>query len=605
MYRMMSRGWTNLRWCAGAALSVLLPVVSATVGAAEPSVVFDVQPRVLAVGEAAQATITLQNMPHAPPPSLPPIDGFEVQAAGVETRIEMNEAGMNRSHVHKFLLHALKAGEHTIGPFRYEAGGRVWDLPAIRLSVVPAQAAAGGATEARAMARLRLSKSSVYIHERFTVEIDLLFRGVELDRQVELDNMPAGGLKLGPFVELPARREVVEGEVFEVRTFRTEARALNSGELLLQPQLRTQVIVRRSRRSRDWPFGPNLLDDFFAGTPFDRAERRVVTLAAAPVTLVVRPLPAEGRPESFSGAVGACSWDVDVRPTELTAGEPVTITMTIRGDANLETVQAPALRLGPEFRVYEPRLVPRPGRDERERVFEQIVIPRDETVREIPPLPFSYFDPEMGSYRELVRGPFPLVVRPATNGAGPVRIAPGVIASGSQVVSDTAEIEYLKPVPVRPRRARNRSPAQVAVLLATPPLLAGAVVGWVRRRERIASDLALARRMQAPRVAREAVRRMRETLASTDARPFYDAMWSALTGYFGHRLNLPPGEVDADRVLAAFGPSIEEPVRRAIGELFAQCAAVRFGGGETAGAERRTQLDRLLEVLHRCERVRR
>ncbi len=593
------------RQCAGAALCALSAMISTAARAAEPVVVFDVQPRVLTVGEAALATITLQNIPNAPPPSLPPLDGFEVQPAGVETRIEMSGAGMNRSLVHKFALRALKAGEHTIGPFRYEAAGRVWDLPAIQVSVAPVQTAAGAATEARAMARLRLSKSSVYVHERFTIEIDLLSRGVELDRQVELDNMPAGGLKMGPFVELPARREVVEGQVFEVRTFRTEARALNSGELPLQPVLRAQVVVGRGRRSRDWPFGPGLLDDFFAGTPFDRAERRVVTLAAAPVTLVVRPLPTEGRPESFSGAVGACTWDVDVRPTELTAGEPVTITMTIRGDANLDTVQAPTLRLGPEFRVYEPRLVPRPGRDERERVFEQIVIPRDETAREIPPLAFSYFDPETGTYRELVRGPFPLVVRPATNGAGPVRIAPGVVAPGSQVVSDTAEIAYLKEVPARPRRAVSMSPSAVAAVLTMPPLLAGVVIGWVRRRERIAADSALARRMQAPRVAREAVRRMRETLTSPDARPFYDALWTALTGYFGHRLNLPPGEVDADRVLAVFGPSIEEPVRRAIIDLFAQCAAVRFGGVEAAGADRRELLDRLLEVLHRCERVRR
>jgi len=454
------------------------------------------------------------------------------------------------------------------------------------------------------MARLRLSKSAVYVHERFTIEIDLMYRGVELDRQVELDNMPAGGLKLSPFVELPARREVVEGQVYEVRTFRTEARALNSGELPLQPVLRAQVVVRRGRRSRDWPFGPDLLDDFFAGTPWDRSERRSVTLSAAPVTLIVRPLPTEGRPESFSGAVGACSWDVDVRPTELAAGEPVTITMTIRGDANLDTVQAPNLNLGPEFRVYEPRLVPRPGRDERERVFEQIVIPRDESAREIPPIAFSYFDPEAGAYRELVRGPFPLVVRPATNGSSPAWIAPGAIVQGPQLVSETAEIAYLKRVPARPRHAAQRSRAAVLAAFIAPPALAGVLILGVRRRERIASDTALARRVQAPRVARAAVQRMRQELTATDPRGFYDALWGALTGYFGHRLNLPPGEVDADRVLAAFGPSIEEPLRRIIRDLFARCAAVRFGG-ESSGADRRELFDQLLQVLQRCERVRR
>ncbi|MCX7818207.1 MAG: BatD family protein [Kiritimatiellae bacterium] len=599
----MFRGRIKIGLGSCVAAAALMLALREPVVAGEPAVLFDVQPRVLAVGETALATIMLRNLDGADAPSPPSTDAFRVEPAGVEHRLQMSGGAADRWVVHKFALTALKAGEHTIGPLRVAAGGRVWELPAVRLSVAPAAAGAGAGVEARAMARLRLNKSSVYVHEPFTIEIDLLSHGVELDRQVELQNMPTAGLKIGPFAELPLRREIVEGEVFDVRTFRAEARALNSGELPLQPVLSAQAIVRRGRRSSDPLFGP--FEDFFVGTPFERVERRPVVLPAAPVTLTVRPLPLEGRPESFSGAVGACTWDVEVRPMEVNAGEPVTITMTIRGDANLDTVRAPTVRLGPEFRVYEPRLVSRPGRDERERVFEQIVIPRDETAREIPALAFAYFDPIEGKYRELVRGPFPLVVRPQTNGAAALRVSvPVGGATGPQVVSEGTEIAYLKSVPVRPRRGLQPSPVGVALNVVAPPLLAAAVLGWVRRRERIASDPALARRARAPRAARAAVRRMREAVGG-NAREFYDAMWSALTSYFGDRLNLPPGDVDAERVLAAFGPAIEEPVRRAIAELFAQCASARFGGGEAPASVRREQLDRLLGVLARCERVRR
>lgn len=600
-YAMKPSRFASMKWRLFSA-SMVVGVAVAIGG--EPAVVFDIQPRVLAVGETAVATIVLRNLPEAPAMSFPAIEGFTVQPAGVEERVEMSGGSVDRSRVYRFAMIAVKAGDYAVGPFSLEVGGRTWELPAIRLSVVPASAQSGAVDEARAMARLRLSKASVYVHEPFMIEVDLLYRGVELDRQIELQNMPTAGLKLEPFAELPARREAIEGQVYEVRTFRAQARALNSGELVLEPVLRAQVIVRRGRRSRDPWMGPSLLEEFFSGTPFDRVQRQAVSLAASPVVLTVRPLPLEGRPESFSGAVGACTWDVEVRPTEVVAGEPITITMTVRGDANLEIVQAPALRLGPEFRVYEPRLVPRPGRDQRERVFEQIVIPRDETARELPPLAFSYFDPEVGQYRELVRGPFPLVVRAATNGTASLRPMPMSVAHGSRIVAEAAELAYLKPVRMQPRRAVQMSLTTRMAVLAAPPVLAGAMIGWVRRRERLASDVALARRARAPRVAREAIRRMRAALEASEPRGFYDAMWSALTGFFGDRLNLPPGEVDADRVLVALGPTIEEPLRRDIADLFSQCAAVRFGGTEATGTDRRALLEKLLDVLRRCERVR-
>ncbi len=576
--------------------------------ATEPSVEFDVQPRVLRVGEVAVVTIAVRNAPEPGAPALPDLDGFQLLGVEPRTEIRIVNGIAERTAAHRFHLKALRAGEHVIGPFRYAVGGREFDLPAIRVSVAPAPAAPAAPAEARVMTRLTLSKSRVYVHERFTLTIELLSNGVEMDRQVELADLPQSGLKISPFAELPARREIVDGQVFEVRPFQAEARALSVGDIVLAPRLRARMVVRRRGRGRDPFFGDSLFEEFFAGTPFDRAERQSLDLSATPVTLTVWPLPAEGRPESFSGAVGACSWDVDVRPTELAAGEPVTITMTIRGDASLETVQAPPLRYGPEFRVYEPRLTSRvdPAGDPRERVFEQIVIPRDDSAREIPALSFSYFDPETGTYRTLTRGPFPLVVRPIT-GATAVVVLPGAAPRAPAAGDGTAEIEYLKATPSRlrcgdrhavwfrgPGRWVHAAPVAAAALLA--------VAG--RRRARHLADAALALRSRALRAALPAVRRMREAVKRADAAAFYEALWEALTVYFGHRLNLAPGEVDADRVVAAFGPAVEEPVRQEVQALFDAVTSARFGGSAAGASDLPARLQMLQRVLSRCEKVR-
>jgi hypothetical protein len=483
----------------------------------------------------------------------------------------------------------------------------MFELPAVKLRVAASGAVPAGGAPAddlakAAFAAVTVEPGEVYVHERFTITISLYHRGVELDRNIELMNMPQSGLKLGQFSELGGGREVVGGEIYEVRSFRAEGRALTAGEISIAPTLRAGRIVRQTGRARQrHPF-----EDFFGGGMFDRAERRPLDLAAEPVKLLVRPLPAEGRPESFSGAVGACEWEVGVQPAELAAGDPVTLSMAIRGDANLEAVNAPRFDLGPSFRVYDPKLVSR-GDNPREKVFEQVVIPRDEKVKEIPALAFSFFDPKAQAYRTVTRGPFPLVVRPSTNASISLRLGPAA-ASGPQILDGVPDIVYLKPA----RPSVRRVPAAPwafawpgALVHGVPAAVALAAFLAARRREALAGDVARARREQAPRAARPALRKARLAAERGDGAAFHDALWEALTTYFGNRLNLAPGEVDRARVVDAFAraglnaESLDE-----IGRLFDACDMARYAGAAAGAAGMRDRVESLVRILARCERTR-
>lgn len=575
--------------------------------AADPSVVFDVQPRVLGVGETAMATIEIRNLPDAATPTLPDLPGFQVQAAGQENRVNIVNGARDDFVVHRYALTATREGEHVVGPFRYEAGGRMFPLPAVKLRVaasgaVPAGGAAADDLTKAAFAAVTVDPGEVYVHERFTITISLYHRGVELDRSVELMSMPQSGLKLGQFSELGGGREVVGGEIYEVRSFRAEGRALTAGEISIAPTLRAGRIVRQTGRART----RHLFEDFIGGGMFDRAERRPLDLAAEPVKLLVRPLPAEGRPESFSGAVGSCEWEVGVRPTELAEGDPVTVTMAIRGDANLEAVNAPRFDLGPSFRVYDPKLVSK-GDNPREKVFEQVVIPRDERVKEIPALAFSFFDPQARAYRTVTRGPFPLVVRPSTNGSTVLRLGPAASA-GPLILEGEPDIVYLKPVRGLPGRTELAPWAFTwpgALVHGLPAAVALAAFLAARRREALAGDVARARRERAPKAARPALRKARLAAERGDGAAFHDALWESLTTYFGNRLNLAPGEVDRVRVVDAFAKagmnagSLDE-----IGRLFDACDMARYAGAAAGAAGMRDRVESLVRVLARCERAR-
>src|SRR5262249_57024823 len=65
--------------------------------------------------------------------------------------------------------------------------------------------------------------------------------------------------------------------------------------------------------------------------------------SSAPLTIDIRPVPSAGQPASFSGAIGRFQLEADANPKILRVGDPLSVTLTVRGEGLLETVHPPAL----------------------------------------------------------------------------------------------------------------------------------------------------------------------------------------------------------------------------------------------------------------------
>lgn len=569
----------------------------------------EVEPRVLAVGEQGQLTVAVRGARRPTPPPLPPnIGGLQIRYAGSEQRVSIVNFQRDEALVYRYAFTALAEGEFQIGPVAWEVDGQRIELPPIAVQVVPASAAQGGVrTLSDALfAELRAERANPFVDEGFDVVLSIYFRAVNLDRDLNLSGLPESGLQFQRWEELPAGREARNGRLYEVRRFRTRARALAAGTYRLAPQLRVNLLIERRERRRS-PF-----DEFFPDFPdfpgFGRVERQPVDLPVEPLEITVRPLPEAGRPAAFSGGVGRFNFDVTVTPTELAVGDPLTVRMVIEGEGNLDTVATPTVPVGPNFRSYEPQLAARegdPAGRRGRRVIEQVLIPRDESAAEVPAIEFSYFDPRAEAYRTVVRGPFPLKLAPATNGVGRILVAPTPSTTPTVRVEGT-DLVYLKTN--RPHWRRTGAPPWHARafwrgypwLMALLPALAA--LYDLRRRAR-AGDPARVRRERAPRAARAALRRAEAAARAGDRRAFFDAVWSALKDYFGDRLNLPPGEVDADRVLARAGADAPPEWREAVRGLFAECEAARYAGEAAPAPDYAAVLERLRAALRQSERM--
>ncbi len=589
--------------------------LAARAAAKDVHIEFDIQPRVLTLEERALVTLTVKGANNPPAPKFPPLDGFEIRFGGTQHSVSINNGRKEISFTHRYVLSPKKAGTFKIGPFAYQAGGKKIDLPAIELKVMGQQKVGKDDESKRLFARITASKKAVYNQEVFDLVIAVYSRDINLGHNFGLEDMPEKGIITEKFHETHGSREEVDGLIYEVKRFRTKARALTAGKFTLSPTLRVNVRIPRQRRRHRIadPFADPFSDEFFSSF-FDNAEVRQASLKTPPLELEVLPLPTEGRPPSFNGAVGHFDFEVDLKKSEpLSVGDPIAITMTVSGNGNIDALTAPDLPEMPAFKTYPIKKINEQIDDVTatgRRVFETVIRPKTPDVEEAPAIIFAYFDPEKKKYATIAQGPYPITVQAASNSV--VFPSPGPHNPSHEI--NEVDIVYLKPMPELWRKGgllTGFAGTPFIALQTLPALAMLAVFLTMRRREALAGDVARTRRIKAPRIARASLQKAAEALRANKRTAFFDALWETLTAYFGNRLNLAPGEIQGSVVLERFRQAgLDAQVGARIEHLFTLCDQHRYSGHATQDwfedkerTERENDLRRIGAVLKQCESI--
>jgi len=582
-----------------ALLALLVTLVTTGAAAAQIDVSARVDRSEVPLGERLVLTVDVVGAKNVPAPELGNVDGFQVQYLGPSTQVSIVNGKMSARVSHVYALTPGRTGRFTIGPFRVDYDGRSYQTSPITVTVVPAGQARGSGS-APASSELWLEviprKTDVFVGERLPVTIKLYVGRTRVD-QVQYPKIPGEGFATDQLSQPRQTDEIVDGRRVHSVQFDTAITPLRPGTIELAPTMEMSVLENRRRGGS---LG-NAFDDFFGGA---FADRRPTQVEAKPAAVTVHPLPDAGRPAGFSGAVGQFDFTLEAKPTELNAGDPITLRMRVEGNGNLATIEAPAVPVDDRFRSYAP-LAAKDQEETRARVFEQVVIPKETGIAELPAVHFSYFDPNTRGYRTITRGPIALKVRPAPAGAEPQVIGREPAAAPERPPETLGrDIVYIKDAP---DRFRSRAAALYRrpwfLLMQVVPVLGYVVLAWsVRRRERLAADPRLVRFRQAGREAKQALAALGRQ--SAGAR-FYDELAAAMNAYLAAKLDLPPGAVDSERVLARLsrnGPS--EDLCRQVQSLFALIEQARYAPAAGAGTEKESALRLGRELVRRLERQR-
>jgi hypothetical protein len=237
------------------------------------------------------------------------------------------------------------------------------------------------------------------------------------------------------------------------------------------------------------------------------------------------------------------------------------------------------------------------------KTWDYVLTPLASGKQDLPPIRFSWFDPEKGTYVETATDALPVLVQRAEGG---VEVAQGGTLPGArrEVVAFGRDIRFIKGAAELNVSGRpfHRSVA-FGTVLAAPLLLNAALLLAVRRRDRLAASAGLVRGRRAPGFARRRLRQARALMAQGKARDFSAEIGRALTGYLGDKLNVAPSGLTHERIESLLSSrGAPEPLRLEVRRVLEACDFARFAPVEQDAAAMQRDLDETGQLIGRLER---
>ena len=587
-------------------ITLMLAAVALSAWASDIGVKATVTAGRVALGTALQYTITVSGIQNIQPPVLPAVDGFDVRYSGPATRVSVinNTYAVEESFNYVFI--PLKEGKFTIPAIPVDVKGQTFTTEAIPVEVLPAGAEVSPAPDAgvkgkdlesRMKLLMGVAREKAYVGEAVPLTVRLYVNQLSL-QELSFPEIAQEGFRLDPFTEPKQFQETADGSAWQVVEFSTLLYPLKPGETNIAPALVRGSLLFKAEPSRDTSGG--IFDDGFFGNFFSSYQKRPVTISSNAAKFDVRPLPEEGKPADFSGAVGEFDFKVEASPREVKSGDPVTLRMILTGMGNMKGVSLPVFKAD-GFKVYDPQIKDEAGR----RVLEQVIIPTDTKVTEVPALKFTYFDVPSGSYRTLERGPFPLKVAPSASGdefqaMGFAR--PSAVSAPETLGRD---IVFIKDNPGRLEQRTQGMSGRIVfyAMIAIYLQVWGAALVFYLRRRRLLDDPKFARQIASAREARRMFHLAGERLAAGDTKGFYDALEKGLRDYFVARLGVLPGGMDTASIEKALtGIRLDGKYLAGVRDIFKAAEHARFAGMPAGVSAMRTHLADAEDIVRAVER---
>ncbi|MEO6784631.1 MAG: BatD family protein, partial [Chthoniobacteraceae bacterium] len=460
--------------------------------------------------------ITASEQPLEPPELAAPAGLDMAFAGGGVSTVIINGRPMITS-TFNYSVVPQRTGRFTMPAFEVAVGGRRVRVPPAVLTV--ALPDAGAAPYQPVRAELELPQRDFFAGESIGGRLLVIETPDESPQFISHVAKTTGAAVIRPSMRTSREQFTIGGKPHEGLVMPVRITPILEGEL----ELGIQVVVRVQKSELPGQRG------------FGAAQS---TIDTKPVRVRVLALPRAGRLPGFTGAIGKFTVaQPKLSSVEVEAGEPVTLTIAMAGEGNLEGVAAPEMGSAGGWEIYKPTSEFQPDPEDHTtargaKVFTYTLIPSRAGLKATPAMPFCYFDPERRAYVDITIPPVPITVK--ASGTAPAPAGPETVKSEPRAEEPPRVVEpAMTGLAEKPGRwVHSIGPPLhewwlLAAEAATPVLLL-ALWAWRRRRDWLAANPQIIRRRRAHAAARRALARARTAARKGDRGEFLRASAGAL-----------------------------------------------------------------------------
>ncbi len=309
-----------------------------------------------------------------------------------------------KSYTYTYTFLAEREGTFFVKGFSIPTKSGVMSARTVKIKVLGSSQSGGGeASSLKPFLSTELSKKKIYLNE-----------AVVITHKLYIDNLrfrydPLAPIEYKGFITQNikvSRDDILDKAKIKGNIYN----ALTLAKDIIIPNKVGKVNISSVRSSIYVPVPSN--DIFFS------TEERELILKSKEKTLNILPLPTEGRPIDYSGAVGdftiKCSFD---EAQGLETNKAFNIKVHIQGQGNLKSATIPKMNFPTSFETY-------PATSEQNMYYDKTTnriisksdieytfIPRDKGQFTIPELSFSFFNPNKDQYETIRTEEFTLSVK--------------------------------------------------------------------------------------------------------------------------------------------------------------------------------------------------
>ena len=404
---------------------------------AEVKVSVKVSPNPVAVNQSTNLVISIENgeLQVLPEPKLP--DPVGVAGAPSQSQEVTFVNGVQSSMTMiTWPISCAKEGVYTIPSFNVQVSGKAYATKELKVEFVAGGMTTkpdgpnreNGRTATDVVLQIQPAKTEFYQGEIVPVTATLYVPITVNLARVGLVELEKSDFAVQRFPQGASQGLETLGRVrYRSYAFNSTLSALKAGKSTLGPG-KMELIIEMpvAGGGGGFPF------------PFQQMQRQKVTVESVEIPVNVLPLPPEGRPASFSGAVGDFRLKASTGSREAMVGDPVSVDLIVEGQGNFDALDAPKLTQPDGWKIYPPRRYNVDNTDpntadlmNRGVGFSQILVP-EKVLPAVPPFEFSFFNPRTKTYSTLRSNPLELVMKASDKAAPPMMTEPVTAIAGQQ-----------------------------------------------------------------------------------------------------------------------------------------------------------------------------